>query len=76
VRTTVDLDPDTTAAVEALRREQHLGLSQAVNELVRRGMLSQPTSGAFRQVTHKMGVRIDVSSVVDAIEVLEGPEAR
>lgn len=76
VRTTIDLDDDTTAAVEQLRRDQGLGLSAAVNELIRRGLLPSPPRAQFRQETYPLGITIDVTNVADALEVLEGPTAR
>ncbi|MBW3662297.1 MAG: ribbon-helix-helix protein, CopG family [Actinobacteria bacterium] len=76
MRTTVEFDDDTAAAVEALRRDQGLGLSEAVNELIRRSMLPRPPGEPFRQQTRRLGVRIDVSNVAEALETLEGPQAR
>ena len=71
MRTTIDLADDVSAAVEKLRRERGIGLSAAVNELARAG-LSQPTRAVpFRQRTYKMGARIDVSNVADALETLD-----
>ncbi|HMR97439.1 MAG TPA: hypothetical protein PKE05_18050 [Microthrixaceae bacterium] len=76
MRTTVDLDADASAAVERLRRDQGLGLSQAVNELIRRGLVSRPPRTDFRQHTEPLGIRIDVSDIAAAIETIEGPDAR
>ena len=76
MRTTVEFDDDTGRAVEALRRERGLGVSEAVNELIRRGLLPRGPVTAFRQRTRPLGIRIDVSNVADALEILEGPEAR
>jgi hypothetical protein len=76
MRTTVDLDDDTRRAVEELRREYGYGLSAAVNELIRRGVLDKPDHERFDARTRKVGIRIDVSNVADALEVLEGPQAR
>ncbi|MCV2488233.1 ribbon-helix-helix protein, CopG family [Geodermatophilus sp. YIM 151500] len=76
MRTTVEFDADTTRAIEALRRERGMGVSEAVNELVRRGLLAQPARPPFRQRTASLGVGIDVSSVADALEVLDGPTSR
>lgn len=76
MRTTVEFDEDTARAVEALRREHGLGVSEAVNELIRRGLLAEPAGRPFRQRTAPLGVRVDVSSVADALEVLEGPGRR
>jgi hypothetical protein len=76
MRTTVEFDDDTARAVEALRRERGIGVSEAVNELIRRGLLPREPTSPFRQRTARLGIRIDVSNVADALEVLEGPEAR
>jgi hypothetical protein len=73
MRTTVNLEPDVAAAVEKLRRERGLGVSAALNELARAGLAAKPEQRAFRQKTHSMGARIDVSNVAAALEYLEGP---
>jgi hypothetical protein len=76
MRTTVEFDDDTAAAVEQLRRDEGLGVSDAVNELIRRGMLPRPEPVPYQQRTERLGIRIDVSNVAEALEVLDGPEAR
>jgi Arc/MetJ family transcription regulator len=76
MRTTLSLDDDVAAAVQRLRDERNLGLSEAVNELVRAGLAAPPRHKAFRQRTANLGLRIDVSSVAGALEHLDGPEAR
>lgn len=76
MRTTVEFDDDTARAVEQLRRAEGLGVSEAVNELIRRGLLPRPESARFQQRTHSMGLRVDVSNVAEALEVLEGVEHR
>jgi Arc/MetJ family transcription regulator len=76
MRTTLSLDDDVAAAVQRLREERNLGLSEAVNELVRAGLAAPPRRKAFRQRTANLGLRIDVSSVADALEHLDGPETR
>ncbi len=76
MRTTVEFDQDTAKAVEALRQELGIGVSQAVNELIRRGLLPRPEAAPFRQRTRASGIRIDVSNVAAALEELEGVEAR
>jgi hypothetical protein len=76
MRTTVEFDADTTKAIERLRRQQGLGVSEAVNELIRRGLMVQPARPAFRQATRALGIKIDVANVAEALEVLEGPTAR
>ena len=76
MRTTLSLDDDVAAAVQRLREERNLGLSEAVNELVRAGLAVPPRRKAFRQRTAHLGLRVDVSNVADALEHLDGPEAR
>ncbi len=76
MRTTVEFDDDVASAVDRLRRERHLGVSEAVNELIRRGLLPRAVAEQFRQPTHALGLRIDVSNVAEALELLEGPAAR
>lgn len=76
MRTTVEFDEDTAKAVEQLRRDKGLGLSEAVNQLIRRGVLPQKTRSRFEQLTHPVGMRIDVSNVADALEALEGADRR
>ncbi len=72
----LEFDGDTGAAIEALRRDHDLGLSEAVNQLIRRALVNTPAPVAFRQRTHRMGIRIDVSNVADALEILDGLKAR
>ncbi len=76
MRTTVEFDADTARAIERLRRERGIGVSEAVNELVRRGLLPRPEGEPFIQPTAALGLRVDVSNIVEALENLEGPEAR
>ena len=76
MRTTLSLDDDVAAAVQRLREERHIGLSDAVNELIRSGLAAPAARKAFRQRTAHLGLRVDVSNVADALEFLDGPEAR
>ncbi len=76
MRTTVTLADDVTAAVERLRRERGVGLSEAVNDLVRAGLAGAEARAPFHQVTHDLGEGIDVANVAEAIETLDGAAAR
>jgi len=76
MRTTVELDADTAKEVERLRREHGRGVSQAVNELIRRGLARATEPEPFKPRTREMGLHLDVSNVADALDFLEGPEAR
>lgn len=76
MRTTIELDEDTAAAVQRLRREENRGASEAVNELIRRGMARSATVAPFVPITRPLGITIDVSNVADALDLLDGPDAR
>ncbi|MBA2419681.1 MAG: CopG family transcriptional regulator [Thermoleophilaceae bacterium] len=77
MRTTVTLADDVAAAVERLRSEHTIGVSQAVNQLVRAGLAAQPQASTFVQRTHSMGEGfVDVTNVWEAIEAAETPAAR
>lgn len=76
MRTTVTLADDVAAAVEKLRRERSIGLSEAVNDLVRAGLIERAAVHTpFRQKAHDLGRGIDYSNVAEALETLEGPSA-
>jgi len=75
MRTTVTLAQDVAAAVEQLRRERSIGVSEAVNELIRGGLIAERDEEPFVQETYPMGLRIDVANVGKALEELEGPSA-
>lgn len=77
MRTTITLADDVAAAIDAHRRERSLGLSEAVNELVRAGLAerSQPRK-PFRQRTYDLGTaKVDLDNIADALETLDGPAA-
>jgi hypothetical protein len=77
MRTTITLEPDVAAAVDAVRRERHVGVSVAVNELIRAGLgRGEGPRKPFVQRTSQMGARMDVSNIADVLEVLDGPAAR
>ena len=80
MRTTIEFEEDTAKALDSLRSKTGMGVSEAVNHLVRRGLLMSderpPEGSPFVQRTHRLGLRIDVTNVADAIDLLEGPRAR
>ena len=76
MRTTIDLDDDTAAAIAQLRAHEGLGLSKAVNRLVRQGLVAPAQRARFVQQTAPLGLKIDVSNVAEAIDLIEGHDAR
>lgn len=75
MRTTVNLANDVLRPIEDLRRERGVGLSEAVNELIRAGLAGSHDTEPFEQRTSPLGLKIDVSNTWDAIETLDGPDA-
>ena len=71
MRTTVTLDPDVAAALAELRRSRSLGVSAALNELARAGLNPRPLPTRFRQRSARLGIRLDVSNVAEALDELE-----
>lgn len=76
MRTTVRLDPEVAAAAERLRRERHIGLGEAVNELARAGLARRGEAAAqFQQRTASVGLRVDVTNIADVLELLDTYDA-
>lgn len=76
MRTTIEFDVDTTKVIEQLRHERGIGVSEAVNELIRRGLLPRPATEPFRQATRRLGLKVDVTNVAEALDLLEDSDAR
>ena len=76
MRITVTLNADVAAAVQLFREERNIGLSDAVNELIRAGLAASPRRRVFRQRTANLGLRVDVSNVADTLEHLDEAEVR
>ena len=74
MRTTLTLADDVAAAIEQLRRERGIGISDAVNELIRAGLISQRKAHKpFRQRSYDMGLHVNVDNIAEALETLDGP---
>jgi hypothetical protein len=76
MRTTIQLDDDVAAAVDQLRRESRLGVSEAVNELVRRGLAAPRKRPKFSQRTAPLGLRIPIDDIGEALELIEDTQTR
>jgi hypothetical protein len=71
MRTTVTIEDDVMAAIDELRRERTMGLSEALNTLARAGLAAPAPSRRFAGQTRDLGLRIDVSNVAEALELLD-----
>jgi hypothetical protein len=57
--------------VEKVRREEGIGLSEAVNRLARAGMVKPDRRAPYRHRTSELGLRIDVSNIGAVLEILD-----
>ena len=71
MRTTITLADDVAASVEKVRRERDLGLSEAVNDLIRAGLASRAGRRRVDFPTFDVGIGIDVRNIGEVIETLE-----
>lgn len=71
MRTTFTLDDDVAAAVERLRREEGLGLSEAVNRLIRAGMVRPKREHRYRHRSADIGLKVDVTDIGEVLDVLD-----
>ncbi len=78
MRTTVTLADDVAAELDRMRHERSIGVSEALNELARAGMIrKKEPRKKFVQQTYNLGEElIDVTNVAEALEQAEGPGYR
>ena len=69
------LEPEVAAAAERLRKERHIGLGEAVNELARAGLTRKQKTTRFRQRTASVGLKVDVTDIADTLELLDRDDA-
>jgi len=73
MRTTVTFASDVAAAVERLQRQRGRGVSDAVNELIRRALTTPSGQQPFEQATSAMGEpSLPLDDVAGLLEVLDG----
>ena len=73
MRTTYSPAPDVAAEIARVRREEGVGLSEAIDILARRGMAAggqRPEQ--FRQRSARLNRRLDVTNIGDVLDVLDG----
>jgi hypothetical protein len=71
MRTTFTLDDDVAAEIERLRREDGLGLSEAVNQLARAGMTAPSRQHTYSHQSVAVGLKIDVSDIGAVLDILD-----
>lgn len=71
MRTTVTLDDDVAAAVEQLRRDEGIGVSRAINTLIRAGLARPAAPARYRHRSMDIGLKIDVRNVGEVLDLLD-----
>ena len=71
MRTTVTLADDVAAAVNEVRRTANVGVSEAVNRLVRKGLAERATTPQYEHLSFDVGMKIDVSNIGEVLALLD-----
>lgn len=71
MRTTFTLADDVAAEVEKLRRSEGIGVSDAVNRLIRRGLVTGVNRQPYRHQTAAIGIKIDITNIGSDLDLLD-----
>jgi hypothetical protein len=75
MRTTITLADDVAAAVDERMRGNHVGRSQAVNDLVRAGLRQTKTRSRYELPTFDLGIKVDITNIGDVLDMLDQCDA-
>ena len=59
------------AAIDELRRAEGIGVSEAVNRLVREGLAKARPAAPYRHRSVQLGLKVDVANVGDVLDLLD-----
>lgn len=76
MRTTFTLEPDVAAEVEAVRRRDGVGISDAVNRLIRAGMVREKPVYRYVDRSRAMGAKVDLTNIGDVLDLLDDDDRR
>ena len=71
MRTTVTLADDVAAAVEQLRRSEGIGVSEAINQLVREGLAKPEPTSQYVHQSYDIGLKMDVTNIGEVLALLD-----
>lgn len=71
MRTTVTLDHDVAAAVDEFRQQSGVGVSEAVNRLIRAGLARKRPSAPYRHRSSDLGLNVEVANIGEVVELLD-----
>ena len=76
MRTTVTLADDVAAAVDQLRRSEGIGVSEALNRLVREGLAKPEPASQYVHQSYDMGLKMDVTNIGEVLALLDELDAK
>lgn len=76
MRTTITLSDEVAAAVEQLQRHDGIGVSEAVNRLVREGLSKPKIRRPYEHKSYNMGLKVDVACVGKILTMLDEEEQK
>ncbi|MHB8264142.1 MAG: ribbon-helix-helix domain-containing protein [Acidimicrobiales bacterium] len=71
MRTTVTFDSDNAAIIDKIRHDKGIGVSEAVNDLVRQASAAAMPRRPFKQQTAPLGALIDIRNTAEVLDFLE-----
>jgi metal-responsive CopG/Arc/MetJ family transcriptional regulator len=71
MRTTLNLDQDVAAEIERIRRETGVGLSEAVNQLIRRGISADSPRHRYEHRSVNLGLKVDATNIGEVLDALD-----
>lgn len=76
MRTTLTLDDDVAVEVERLRRAEGIGMSEAVNRLVRSALVSRGRRTPYVHHSDSVGLKVDVTNIGEVLGLLDDEASR
>ncbi len=74
MRTTVTIDPENETRLKAIMRAKKIGLKQALNEALRRGLGASKKSRKYRVKNQSLGLRHGIQITLGLADELEDRE--
>jgi len=71
MRTTVTLDSDVAVAVEKVRQNEGIGMSEAVNRLIRVGLSRPAKRNIYQHRSADIGFKVDVTNIGEVVDLLD-----
>ena len=71
MRTTFTLADDVAAEVEKLRKADGIGVSEAVNRLIRRGLARPAKHQRYKHKSTNIGLKVDVTDIASILDLLD-----